>query len=400
MTLQPEKDPSEAAVSAEAVRRRAREMTGASEPGDPELGPFLDKLVDSFNRDANADAAQRRAFFDLCVAKLACQIRIKETLRRHPEIADIPVERPLFVTGLARSGTTLLHNLLAQDPDCRWLRYWETLQILPPPDPETEANDPRIAMAERFTAMIDRADPQIKAIHHLDPRGPEECNNLLKNAFASNLFLMTHRTKGYHDWLMKADLTPAYRLYKRQLQILSWKYPRKRWVLKAPVHLFFLDALFAAFPDACLVQTHRDPAETIASACRLAARFGALTPGVPPLDPLRLGRIGLEGAARAVARGMEARKRHGAERFIDVGYGDLLRDPIGQVRRIYGHFGLAGVERLAEPIASWLAAHPKGKHGAHRYSLADYGLDREQVRQAMADYLAAHDHLISPPAAV
>ncbi len=383
-------------VSPEIIRRLAMDATGAKEPGEPELGLFLEKLVESFNRDAEASRIQRRNFRDLCVAKLISQIQIRDCLQRHPEIADVPVERPLFVTGLARSGTTLLHNLLALDPQNRPLRYWETLQILPPPDPQTEDADPRIARAERLVAMIHAADPQIKAIHYLDPRGPEECNSLLMNAFASNLFLMTHHTASYHDWLMGADLTPAYRFYKRQLQILAWKYPSKRWALKAPAHLFFLDALFAVFPDASVVQTHRDPAETIASACDLAARFRALSPAADALDPAHLGRISLSGAVRAAARGIAARARYGADRFVDIGYADLLRDPAGQVRRIYRRFDLAGDDRLERSIAAWLADHPRGKHGVHRYSLADYGLSRAQVNEAMADYLAAHGTLISP----
>jgi hypothetical protein len=258
-------------------------------------------------------------------------------------------------------------------------------------------------MAERMVRKALALAPHFPAIHPLSATGPEECVFLFQNTFMSVVFDAYSEVPDYIAWLLQQDLTPAYRYYRQQLQVLQWRWPGRHWVLKSPHHLFFLDVLLTVFPDACIVQTHRDPSTAVASLCSLMAtsrRFYS-----DRVAEERLGGPCLATWGTALDRMLRVRETADPARFYDLHYDDLLADPMEAVSRIYAHFGYTATPGMEAGMRRWLAAHPQDRHGVHRYSLSQFGLDsatierrcsayiqRFHVRTGAVDIRAGHDH--------
>jgi hypothetical protein len=319
------------------------------------------------------------------LALLEQRLRLVEDRRRHPDIAAQEIRRPLFIVGLPRTGSTLLHHLLAQDPANRVAQAWEVMAPSPPPERARYETDPRIARARRRLRWLDALAPEFKTIHPVGARLALECIAIMSPTFLSPRFHTTYHVPTYQRWLDGQDLRPAYAFHRRFLQHLQWRVPGARWVLKAPSHLFFLDALFATYPDAVVVQTHRDPLRVLASVASLTA----VLQGAFAAD-LDLDEIGEEVSRRwanALERAMQVRSAAGgSDRFLDVHYRDLLRDPLAVVRRVYARFGLPLLPDTEARMRQHLAEHPKDHHGAHRYALRTFGLDPDDLVHRFKGY--------------
>jgi hypothetical protein len=329
------------------------------------------------------------------VAPLSTRMQIQFLRERQPEIFERPVPRPLIVIGFARTGTTLLYSLLAQDPRGRAPRLWEAMAPVPPPDPD-QPKDPRIKNAERLVKSLNRVAPGIQAVHATDPHGPEEDLPLLVTALFNPWHPWFHATE-YLEWyssLAEDEAVPAYEEHRAQLQILQWQAPGRHWVLKQAGHQFFLGALLRVYPDACLIQTHRDPSASIPSLCSLAAFYRSVS--ADDVDLEAIGRTSLHAFVEASRRVIDVRQRLGDERFFDVAYEQLVSDPVGVVSEIYERFDLPYDDVLQERMSSWLAENRQHSRGVHRYSLEQFGLDQETVdretalyRERFAEYLPA-----------
>src|SRR6185503_361957 len=285
-----------------------------------------------------------------------------EERKRRPEIAAQAVQRPLFVTGLPRTGTTLLHGLLAQDPASRAPLHWEMIY----PSARTGGGrDRRIARATRQLGWFHRLAPRLKAIHPVGAELPEECLIITSHSFMSLQFQTSHHVPSYEAWLEAQDMTPAYVWHHRFLQHLQVDDPSRHWVLKAPAHLFGLPALFVAYPDADVVFTHRDPVEVSVS---LASLTTVLRRVFARVDPVAVGHEMTARWASAIERACRDRDAGCApsERFFDVRYTDLVADPIGTVRRLYAHYDRPFTPLAEERMRAFLAAHPSA-HGRHAY---------------------------------
>ena len=306
--------------------------------------------------------------------------------RAHPEIAAQPVRAPLFILGLPRTGTSILHELLAQDPANRVPMTWEVMHPWPPPEAATFETDPRIAAVERHFAGIDRVLPDFKRMHPMGARLPQECVALTAHDFATMIFHTTHRVPSYQAWLEAADLRWVYASHRRQLQYLQWKAPADRWVLKSPGHLWALAALLAEYPDARIVQTHRDPLTVIASLTSLVTVLRSLASDA--VDPLEIARDWTERLARGLDLATRVRAEHALppSQVLDVHFRDFMADPIGTIGRLYAHFGLVLSADAEARMRRFLAAHPSDKHGAHTYTLAATGLDPDVERRRYAGY--------------
>ncbi|UCF67366.1 MAG: sulfotransferase, partial [Acidobacteriota bacterium] len=208
---------------------------------------------------------------------LVNRLRLTEHWKRAPEILHEEVRAPLFVLGLPRTGTTLLLNLLASDPANRWLAFWEAHEPSPPPERASYQTDPRRRRARREVRTLDYLVPGLIAMHEISAEGPEECFALLANSFAGIQFSWMFDVPAFNEWLSAHDARSAYAYHRKQLQLLQWHCPGERWVLKSPGHLWTIDALVATFPDARIVQLHRDPLKVVPSACSLGATMRALT---------------------------------------------------------------------------------------------------------------------------
>ena len=373
-------------LTEESMVRAAQRRTKLSDFGDDRFRVGFRQLLQSCREEARLKPFGRWIMRNRLIMSLENRLKVQEDLKRHPEILDVPIRQPLFVVGLPRSGTSLLYNLLAKDPASRPLLMWESFWPSPPPEPETRQRDPRIKQARQAVKAMCWMAPQLPVAHALVPDGPEECLPLLLNTFACPGFLMMAHLPGYEQWLRELDFDgriAVYREYKAQLQLLQWRCPGRRWLLKCPVHLATMDALFHAFPDACVVQTHRDPAKVVPSVCSLFAMFRGMA--TDHIDPTRMGPQAADSMLELVKRAMEAREKTPG-RVFDLAYADLVDDPAGAVHRIYEHFGYDCDPRMDAGMNEWLNGNPRHKKGVHRYDLSQFGLDRSAIEQLFGPY--------------
>ena len=371
-------------LSEESILTAALRKTGLSDWGDESFRVPLRILLESFEREAELNFVGRYLLRQHCIRLLVNRLRIQDDLKRHPEILQVPIRRPLFIIGLPRTGTTLLHNLLSQDPSSRWLLLWELGSPSPPPDHQTRETDPRIKEAEKLVRIYNSLAPNFSTAHYLNPNGPEECNSLFEHEFVSVLFEFRANVTSYVKWLEAQDMVAPYRYYRQQLQLLTWRCPGDHWVLKAPAHLFSLDALMTVFPDACIIQTHRDPLKVLPSICSLSAMVRGIYSD--QVDLKLVGDHWNNRLANGLERAMQVRESADPTRFYDVNYNALVQDPISTVRQIYEYFGYDFAPRMEENINRWITQNPQHKHGIHRYSLKQFGLDPMVVNHRFARY--------------
>jgi hypothetical protein len=373
-------------LDAAAMMNEARRRTGLDDFGDDSFRGGLCSLVGSFNAQDSAHAFGRIFFREYCIGLLVNRLRIQADLTRHPEILDVPIERPLIITGLPRSGTTFLHRLMSEDPAGRTLLMWEAMEPSPPPESATRATDPRIARARRQLELVYRLAPRLATAHEFAAESPEEDNNLHAHAFAAGILGFMFDVPDFVRWLRDQDYSRTYRYVRQQLQLLSWKCRGDYWILKAPAYLFSLDALLAVFPDASIVMTHRDPFRVVPSVCSLmAAMRGILT---HRLDLRHLGAQAIEAIGVGPDRALETRARSDPARFCDVTYDRLIATPVETVGEVCRHFGYDFSPEYERRAHRWLAENPQHKHGVHRYRLDDFGLDEASVERYFGRYCA------------
>jgi hypothetical protein len=371
---------------ADDLIRAARRKTGLDDFGAPSFGEALRRLVESMESEARLNPMGRMVTrYDL-IRLLVNRLRMEEDRKRNPGIAAEEVRRPLFIAGLPRTGTTLLHSLLALDPASRLPLTWETMYPSPPPEAATYGTDRRIGLVDRQMRWFHRMLKDFDRIHPVGAQLPIECLVITSHAFLSYQFETTHRLPSYLAWLEGQDLRPAYEVHRRFLQHLQWRCPGERWVLKAPAHLFDFDALFAAYPDAQIVMTHRDPLAMTASNASLTATLRCAFSD--EVDPVEVGPESSRRWAEAIGRALRARDRGCAppERFLDLYYDDLVKDPVGAVRAVYTRFDLPFPQDMEERIGNFSRRNPKDRFGTHRYSLEQFGMRRDEEMRRYAAY--------------
>jgi Sulfotransferase family len=370
----------------------ASKITGLTDFGADDYADGLAVLLDCYAGQAGLTPAGRKAARGMLRGALAARLLSEAGWQRNPGHAEVRIERPVFVTGLPRTGTTALHRLLVADPAHQGIELWLAQAPQPRPPRDTWAANPVYQFVQAGCERHHVSHPEFMGVHYLAADQVEECWQLLCQSMRSVSFECLAHLPGYSSWLRGQDWTDAYRRHRRNLQLIGMNDTGRRWVLKNPSHLFALDALLAVYPDALVIQTHRAPEVAIASACSLAAQASAgwsdvFTGAVIGRDMLELWAAGLDmfGAARA---------RAGQGRFCDVDYDAFVADPVGTVESVYASFGLPLSGRAADAmrrLAAGASAAAGGRAGvpAHRYSLSDFGLTAGQVRERFAGYLAS-----------
>ena len=349
--------------------------------------PFTDnltRLVDSCRQTAALSDTGLLVLRRTALRHLRNLLELRAHVAADPLVATRPLDAPVVVTGLPRTGTTLLHNLLALDPAHRPLRFWEALHPVPSgPGGPTEAS--LLAQAERWIEAFDRLVPEFRRIHASSAAGPEECDALLQNSFASQHFDDMFDAEAYSGWLATAPLTDEYRHYALQLRALSARPgPGPAWVLKSPSHLGHLDALLDALPGVTVVVCHRHPREAVSSYASLI--LALRRPYGVDASPARCGAQAVRRASVSAGRSLGVRDAHPG-RFVDVAYRDLAVAPLDAVRAVYEHLGrplAAGVER---DMRQWVEENPRHRFGAHHHDLPRFGLTGDEVDDAFAGYL-------------
>lgn len=367
----------------------ASSNTGLTDFGDPWFRAGLDVLLRALEDEARLTLVGRILARAEIQRILQNRLAVESAIRAHPEIEQHRITAPIIVTGLGRSGTTLLHDLLAQDPANRVPMQWELMYSTPPPETATYGSDPRIAQVAREIEVMAEVDPAFATMHELAADLPTECIYIFAHQFATDMFVGEFNIPSYAIWSGTTDLRPAYAYHRRFLQLLQWRH-RGRWALKAPSHLAHLAQLFTTYPDARVVITHRDPLRVIGSLASLMAT----------LHRMRSDHVDDAAMAAQIAFGFEylvnkvMRERDagvGAGRIVDVRYADLVGDPVATVRSLYARWELPFDDELAERIRRRLAEQGHGGDGGHRYSFDATGLDRADLRQKFAHYLERHD---------
>jgi hypothetical protein len=360
----------------------ARREAGSSDLGD---GPFLEALrllLDSLEREAHLTLLGRSIVRSELVRVIRNRLQLVADRQRHPEIAAQEIRRPIFVVGLPRTGSTILHDILARDPATRAPLTWECDAPSPPPEATTFESDPRIAACDAALAGVDRLIPGFKAMHPMGARLAQECVVLTMHSIATPIFHNSYRVPSYQDWIdAGCPWGPVYEFHRRQLQHLQWRCARERWVLKSGAHMWSLEHLFETYPDACVVQTHRDPIKVATSFASLATLVRSMASD--RVDAAEVAADWTPRLARALHHAIDVRDGGvvPAGRFADVRFPDLLANPFGVVESIYARFGLELSGEGADRMRAFIAENPQGKHGVHRYRAAEYGIDVARERE-------------------
>jgi Sulfotransferase family len=374
---------------ADELEDGARAATGLEDFGSSYYREGLERTVDALNTEAGLTDLGRVIQHATISNALIQRLKVEDTYAQHPEIDGGVIGGPVFVIGLPRTGTTALSQLVAADPQFRSLRMWESQAPTPPPEAATQHNDPRIAQAEAGLEMLYDMFPLMKTLYNSEATAATECQDLMGMSFRTFHFDGVVRVPGYLAWLMDCDMRETYTFHRRVLKLLQWHCPPVLWHLKTPVHMFALDALVEAYPNAKFLWSHRDPAKVMASVCSLIRYVRGWSSDRD--DAEELGAEQLDSWAEGVRRAMDFRNRVGDDRFADVAFGDLQADPVRTLQASYRSLGLTFTDASLGSVQRWAEEHKPGSRGAHDYNLADYGLTPEAVRERFADYLATYE---------
>ncbi len=370
------------------LRATAMAATGMTDFGDDDgWRDHFSAFMDALETEAELHATGRLMTRTDLLRALETRLELTARWHERPAVLDTPVREPVFVVGAARSGTSILHELLGLDARHRALLTWEANQ----PDAAASHSPTRIAAARRSADSVvsfwHDVQPEYETMHQNGGELPTECIFLTVPYFLSDNWAGTHTVPSYSLHVAVADHTPAYRWHRRILQTLQHGDARDRWILKAPSHLPTLRQLFSVYPDARVVAIHRDPARTLPSMFNLMATLQWMRSD--RVDPMPAVDLTVDGLAHLQHRTITDRADGTLpdERFVDLRYADLMADPVAAVSSIYSAFGWEEPDTLADEIRSYIAAKPHGTRGPHDYSLTTFGLEADDIRQRYAGYL-------------
>jgi hypothetical protein len=361
---------------------------GLSDFGD---GPFLEPLgllLDSIAREAQLNAIGRIIAKERVLGHVVNRLGYVDDRKRHPAIARERIEKPIFIIGLPRTGTTILHDILAQDPDNRAPITWETMFPSPPPEAATFESDPRIARCAATFPSVDLQIPAFKAMHPMGATLSQECVTMMGEAMCTPLFHNQFRVPSYQDWVdHEADWSHVYAFHERQLQHLQWRNRRDRWVLKTGAHMWGLEHLLRTYPDARIVFTHRDPVKSMTSYASLTSLVRSM--GSDSVDPLEIAADWTARLRRVLEHAIEVRRanEYPDAIFYDMYFSDFVADQFAAVQKIYDAFALPMTAPGAERMRAFIADHPKGKDGIHRYAPEEFGVVPDTIRWEFRTYI-------------
>jgi sulfotransferase family protein len=373
-------------LKADALLEAATEQTGLDDFGDPWFREPLEVLCLALQDEAGLSPSGVVSSWSQLVQHLKNRLLIEDLLKCHPEIRTVRVDRPIIIAGLPRTGTTHLHNLMAADPALRSLPYWESLEpvLAPAEQPGPGEPDPRLARTAQGLAFLDAAMPHFKRMHEMTVEHVHEEIQLLAIAGSTMLFETMAPMPSWRDWYRATDQTPAYAYLKTVLQVLQWLREGTRWVLKSPQHLEQFGPLVATFPDATVVVTHRDPVSVTASMTTMIAYTSRLA--LARVDPIAIGSYWAPRVEDLLRACVADRDLLPAARSIDVRFSEFMADDVAMVERIYRLARQPMTSEARAAMESFMAEHPRGRHGRVAYDLADFGLDPAERRAALTFY--------------
>jgi len=370
-------------IDSKRVMKMAQRTTGLDDWGNGGFRARLDAAVDGLN-EANLNTTGLFGARYVLNWHLGNRLRVVDFAKRHPELDDIDIERPVVITGFFRTGTTFLHNVLAADPNNRVAQAWELAY------PVGRLGDPlgdvawRRAQAKFTFGFNQAAIPDQSVAHNVTADSYEEDFFLLENDMAVLTFWIGFAAYSYAHEMLSWDMMEPYRFHKLQLKILNAQQSAKRWVLKCPWHIWNMDALMAVYPDAQVIFTHRDISDALASHCSLSAKMASKLRR--SLDVKELGEFWLDYTRIGLERAMESRKNIPESQLYDVRLRDLMANPMTVLQDIYAHFDLEFNDEIAGLFQARIAEKPTSQEGEHEYAIEDFGLTTERVRETLKTY--------------
>jgi len=344
----------------------------------------LDALLASFDESAEPNAIGEPTIEALVTSTLAARLQVVDWWTQHPELAHEQIVDPVFIVGVARSGTTALSHLLSVDPAVRSPRQWEAQAPVPPPEVASYDTDERhlAALEADENSIIHALNPGFKAMHYDPPNMPTECVPIMAQHLVSLQFNAMFHLPGYADFVLGVDHVPTYQHHKLVYQLLQSRHPG-RWVLKSPHHALAVDAIAEVYPDARFVWTHRDPATCIASTASISCGLGSTFSDAD--HRVAAGKLWTTLLTEMIDRTGDARQRHG-DRFVDVDYRDLVADPLATTARLYDDLGMDLSAEAEQRMAAHVGEHRQHRFGRHEYELADFGLDADELNEPLSSY--------------
>ena len=369
-------------VDPDSITKKAISRTGLSDLGDGMHRVGMEALTKAVNA-APVTNFGKLSSTGFGVDALSNRLMMLDYLKKHPEVAQTKIERPVFIIGFPRTGTTLLQNLLHLSEDRRAIEFWELASPIPVADNAAEDVAKRQRRTKMRLSIANFVVPEMKFIHEVRHDSLEECWSLFIPQFTVPNWDMTSRWPDYGKFILEHDMRPAYAEYKKYLQVMTHRVPDKKLILKCPDHLWHLDALLDVFPDACIVWTHRDPSKSIPSYCSLVSLNWRLLYG--QFDPKEIGPYIEERFIQGIDRGLAVRERVGEERFIDINFKTLLHQPVEAVNKITSHFNLTPVSEAK--MDAYLKRDRPDNRGKHAYTAETYGLNTNAIKSHYKEYM-------------
>ena len=372
-------------INANEILDQAKSETGLSDLGEPLFLEGLNRLIDSINNEANLNEIGIQAQPIRIQGLLSNRLRFEEDLKKFPEILDQQIIAPIVIVGLPRTGSTMTHRLLASDPNHTAMLWWEGRYPALLPGEKRGDIEARMELGKAEVDAVVAASPEALDIHPWDYKGADEEILLLEHNFLSTVPESFMALPSYSEWIEEQDHTLAYEDLKKFIQYLQWQNPgreKKRWVLKSPHHLGFIDKMISVFPDAKIIQTHRDPIKTVPSFCSMCANL--FEPLTTNFDKVFIGKHWSNKLTRALNHCMNISEQH-PDNFLDLEFLNMIKDPIDEMKKIYEFIGEPFGEKTEVAMEAWREEN-KHEMGAHKYSLEEYDLTESQINNNFAKY--------------
>jgi hypothetical protein len=361
--------------------KTAKRRCGVDDFGEGDFFEGLSRLLDSCERESRLNFVGRIVLRADVIRLLCSRLSMQRDRSAYPSIAQQEIREPVFILGLPRSGTTLLHTLLAVDPEHRVPFTWE---VMAPSPPSRDSERRRIQRAVESCNYFNWLAPTFRYVHPVGAKLPQECVSLMAPTFMSDQFDAMYYVPSYQRWFLGHDLRPAYEFHRRFLQHLQVRQSARRWVLKAPTHVFALPALVSVYPDALFIQTHRAPLDAMASMSSLITILRRVFSD--SVDPVTVCREAIDYWSKTLETFLRERDRLAEHRFCDVNYVEMRGDPVAAVRRIYAHFGWSLSEKIEQRMRRVLASQPLEEYKLHRYNLSQFGVHEAESAARFAAY--------------
>ncbi|MEE3239340.1 MAG: sulfotransferase [Pseudomonadota bacterium] len=377
-------------LNIDEIHKKAKQRTGLTDFGDNDYLAGLDKLIKSTESEAKLSQIGKIAAKAALIDNLANRMLMVDFIKRNPAVKEEIISQPMFIMGLPRTGTTILHAIIAEANEHRAPRLWEMQRPFPPPAKNAADNEARILELEKNAAVLDILAPEMKLKHESNPRLVEECLPWMATSFFQEQFSTVYRLPSYRQWYLNADPKPAYQWHKLYLQYMQFIAKKngqtpQRWILKSPAHLPFIEAILSTYPDAVMVQTHRDPLKVLASACSLLSTLrGAFSDAI---DPVQIGEEESQFYSTILNRGMAARQAVEIEgQFYDFQFDDVIHRPVDGIADLFQHFNLNLTDESRGKMQSFINSRPRTMHGKHVYTMEQFGLTEEKHGPLFNDY--------------